>query len=462
MELLIKNAKYYANNTFFEGDILVEGGKIASIMAPGSYKGQSDKTIDAAGLCVLPGIVDSHVHFREPGRTDREDFFTGSVAAAAGGVTTYCEMPIAYPPPYSVEVLENRIKLAEEKSVIDMAFYGSAGYENRGDFQKLIDAGVIAFKTFLHPAPEGREGEFIGLTVNDDGQLYMMLKAAGETDGRYSFHCENHTIIKSLENYLHENCVNDYSFHYKSRPNIAEIESVATIIKMAEDTGAKVEIVHISAPEACQMVKEAQAKGLDILAETCFHYLAFDTSHIDKYGPYAKCNPPLRTREDVEKLWTYVKDGTITMVGSDHAPFTKEEKEIGVREGIWKAYSGMPAIELLLPLMLKQVNEGRLTLVEMIKLISENTAKNFGLFPQKGCIAVGSDADFAILDLNHEYTIKVEDMKSKAKDINLLFDGIKVKGKAVYTIVRGNVIMENGVVHEENRGYGKYVPRRVK
>lgn len=462
MELLIRNARYYANDTFLEGDILVKGGKIATIAAPNSYEGKAERTIDATGLCVLPGIVDSHVHFREPGRTDREDFFTGSRAAAAGGVTTFCEMPIAYPPPYSVEVLENRIKLAEEKSIVDMAFYGSAGYENRQDFQKLLDAGVIGFKTFLHPAPEGREGEFIGLTVGDDGELFMMLKAAAETDGIYSFHCENSSLISALEKHYHEIGEEDYSFHYKSRPNVAEVESVATILHFAEATGAKVEIVHISAPQACQMVKEAQGRGVKVIAETCFHYLAFDTGDIDKHGPYAKCNPPLRSREDVEKLWTYVLDGTITMVGSDHAPFTKEEKEIGVREGIWRAYSGMPAIELLLPLMLKQVNEGRLSLIQMIKLISENTAKNFGLYPKKGCLAVGSDADFAIVDLNQEYTLKIQDMKSHAREINLLFEGIKVKGKPAYTIVRGNVVMENGEVSEANRGYGRYVARKNK
>ncbi len=462
IQLIIKNAHYYANDTFLMGDIMVNDGKIAGICAPGGCCQEAAKVIDATGLCVLPGIVDSHVHFREPGRTDREDFYTGSCAAAAGGVTTVCEMPIAYPPPHSVDVLMNRVKLAEEKSIVDMAFYGSAGYENRFQLQDLLDAGVIAFKTFLHPAPEGREGEFVGLTVNDDGQLFMMMQEAGKTDGRYSFHCENYKLINEVEAELHKQGVEDYSFHYKSRPKIAEIESVSTIIQFAKVTGAKVEIVHISAPEACELVKQAQLEGVDIIAETCFHYLAFDTTDIDKHGPYAKCNPPLRTREDVEKLWTYIADGTISMVGSDHAPFTKEEKEIGVKEGIWKAYSGMPAIELLLPMMLKQVSEGRLSLKKMIQLMSENTAKNFGLYPRKGCIAVGSDADFAIVDLNREYTLKIEDMYSHAKAINLLFDGIKVKGKPVYTIVRGKVLMENGKVDVDNRGYGQFVKRMSK
>ena len=460
LQLVIKNAHYYANDTFYDGDILVKDGKIAGIVSNCCSEYNADRVIDAKGLTVLPGIVDSHVHMREPGRTDREDFYTGSQACAAGGVTTICEMPIAYPPPYSVEVLKERIRLAEEKSMVDVAFYGSAGYENRYKLQELIDAGVVGFKTFLHPAPEGREGEFIGLTVANDGELYMMLKEAAKTDGRYTFHCENAVLIKYLEEELHKNGVEDYSFHYKSRPNIAETESVSTVVQFAKDTGAKVGIVHISAPEACKIVKEAQEEGYDIVAETCFHYLAFDTSHIDKFGPYAKCNPPLRSREDVEKLWEYVMDGTISFVGSDHAPFTKEEKEKGVKEGIWKAYSGMPAIELLLPLMLKQVNEGRLTLEQMIKLISENTARNYGLFPQKGCIAVGSDADFAIVDLDQKYTIQIEDMYSHAKAINLLFDGIEVQGKPAYTILRGNVLMEKGVVNADNRGFGRFVPSK--
>ncbi|MDD2569113.1 MAG: amidohydrolase family protein, partial [Clostridia bacterium] len=351
VQLLIKNATYYANGVFLKGHILVNDGKIVGLMAE-LPEVEAAKTIDAKGKYVLPGIVDSHVHFRDPGRTDREDFFTGSRAAVAGGVTTICEMPIAYPPVHSVEILQNRIDIANEKCITDFAFYGAAGFENRNSLQDLVDKGVCAFKTFLHPAPAGREGEFVGLTVNDDGQLFMMLREAAKTGARFTFHCENYKLIEEMEKYLHETCQNDYSFHYKSRPNIAETESVATIIQFAKATGAKVGIVHMSAPEACELVKQAQAEGVDIIGETCFHYLSFDTTDIDAKGPYAKCNPPLRTAEDVEKLWGYVLDGTITYLGSDHAPFTKEEKEIGVREGIWRAYSGMPAIETFLPIML--------------------------------------------------------------------------------------------------------------
>lgn len=461
VQLIIKNAEYYMNDAFFKGNIVIDDGKIVGISQLEPQL-EAERVIDAEGKKVLPGIVDSHVHFRDPGRDDRETFFTGSRGAVAGGVTTICEMPITCPPVYNLDILDSRIKKANDLCIMDFAFYGAAGYGNRDQLQKLVDNGVCAFKTFLHPAPEGREKEFIGLTADDDGQLYMMMKEAAKTGARYTFHCENYKLIEALEKELHEQGVEDYSFHYKSRAKIAETESVSTIIQFAKDTGCKVGIVHISAPEACELVKKAQQEGVDIIAETCFHYLSFDDSDIDRMGPYAKCNPPLRTAEDVKKLWGYVMDGTISYIGSDHAPFIKEEKEKGKREGIWKAYSGMPAIECFLPMMLTHVNDGSLTLEKMCQIMSENVCKQFGLYPQKGCIGLGADADFVIVDMDKEYEMKIENMFSKARECNELFDGIKCKGGVDYTIVRGRVVFEDGKVDDSAKGYGQYVARKVK
>jgi len=464
-ELLLKNARYFSQEHFCDGDILVKDGRIAVIAAAGSpelAQARAERTLDLSGLTVLPGIIDSHVHFRDPGRPDREDFFTGSRAAAAGCVTTFCEMPLAIPPPNSLTNLQNRISLGERRSVIDFAMFGAAGYENRDAFQALLDAGVVAFKTFLHPAPAGREQEFAGLTVEDDGQLYRMLAEGSQTGGRFYFHCENAKLIAELEKQLHAAGTEDYSFHYRSRSELAEVQSVETILRFAKATGCKVGIVHISAPEACKLVKKAQKKGLDVIAETCFHYLTYDHSHIDRFGPYAKCNPPLRSRESVEQLWEYVLDGTISYIGSDHAPFTESEKEIGVQGGIWKAYSGMPAIELLLPLMLRHVADGRISLERLAPLLTENTARAYGIFPQKGWIGVGADADFAVVDMDQQYTIRIDDMKSKAKAINKLFDGETTIGRPIYTIVRGRVVMDRGVIDDSAEGYGRFVPRRVK
>lgn len=458
--MLLKNACYFANGCFNTGDILVNEGVIAAIGAPGEIKTEADiPVLDTSGLTVLPGIVDSHVHFRDPGRPDREDFFTGSRAAAAGGVTTFCEMPLACPPPNSLPNLQNRIDLGERRCVTDFALLGAAGYDNRHVFQDLLDAGVIAFKTFLHPAPAGREAEFDGLTVGDDGELFMMMQAGAATDGRFYFHCENARLIAALEQELHEQGRDGFDFHYRSRSELAETQSVEVILRFARATGCKVGIVHISAPEACELVRKAQHEGVDVVAETCFHYLCYDHSHIDKFGPYAKCNPPLRCKESVDKLWEYIYNGTVTYIGSDHAPFIESEKEIGVKEGIWRAYSGMPAVEMLLPLMLQQANKGRLTLEQLIPLLTENTAKVYGIYPQKGHIAVGADADFTVVDMEQEYTVRIADMQSKARAINKLFDGETVKGRPVYTIVRGRVIMDHGVIDDSAEGYGRYVAR---
>jgi allantoinase len=456
-QLLIKNARYFASGTFFDGDIWVEEGKIAAITAPGLCEATAERVIDATGLHVLPGVIDSHVHFRDPGRPDREDFYTGSLAAAAGGVTTFCEMPLAIPPPNDLPNLENRIKLGEQRSIVDFALFGAAGFGNTGQFQKLLDAGVIAFKTFLHPAPVGREGEFDGLTVNDDGQLFLMLEEAAKTDGRFFFHCENAKLIAALENRLHQQGREGYEFHYISRSEVAEVQSVETIIRFAKATGCKVGIVHISVPEACEVVRQAKRDGVDIVAETCFHYLVYTHRDIEKFGPYAKCNPPLRSEADVARLWDYLLDGTITMIGSDHAPFIESEKEIGVNEGIWRAYSGLPSIEMLLPVMLSQVSAGRLSLTQLAALLSENTARLFHMFPRKGCINIGADADFAIVDMQREYTVSIDDMYSKSRAINKLFDQTPIKGKPVYTVVRGRVLMEDGRVHTDNRGFGQYI-----
>ena len=455
-DLLIKNATYYTNDSFVKGNIVVKDGKIVGLTQLEPIV-EFDRVIDAEGKYVLPGVVDSHVHFRDPGRPDRETFFTGSRAAVAGGVTTVCEMPITCPPVNSVEVLDNRKKLAKENCIMDYAFYGAAGYENRDSLQDLVDNGVCAFKTFLHPAPAGREAEFVGLTVNDDGQLFMMMREAAKTGARFTFHCENYKLIEEMEKYLHEIGNDDYSFHYKSRPNIAETESVSTIIQFAKATGCKVGIVHISAPEACELVKKAQQEGLDIIAETCFHYLSFDDSDIDRMGPYAKCNPPLRSKSDVEKLWSYLLDGTISYIGSDHAPFIKEEKEIGKREGIWRAYSGMPAIECALPIMLDHVAKGHLSLAKLCQIMAENVSKEFGLFPQKGVISLGSDADFVIVDLNKKTKFSIDTMFSKAKECNELFDGMECQGAVDTTIVRGRVVYENGQVDDSAQGYGEFV-----
>ncbi|MCL2677892.1 MAG: dihydroorotase [Clostridiales bacterium] len=453
-QLLIKDAVYFDGAGFVEGDIAAEGGKIVSIGRAGTENRSFAEVINAAGLFVLPGIIDSHTHLREPGRADREDFTSGSAAAAAGGVTAVCDMPNVNPPVYRAEILRERRKLAEEKSLVDVAFYGGAGFNNTDELAALAREGAVAFKTFIQPLPPGREEEFNGITATEEGQLRRILQEAARLSTRFFFHCEDHELIREREEFLHRTGQEDYSFHHKSRPAEAEARSVATVLRLAEETGAKIGICHITTPAACQMVKEAKARGVDVMAETCFHYLLFDEEAALKWGPYAKCNPPLRSREEVEGLWEYLLDGTVSMIGSDHAPLLQAEKEAGLSK-IWRAFSGLPAIEAMLPLMLDQVNRGRLSLDKLAVLMSENAAKIFALYPRKGRIAVGSDADFTIVDMGKRAGLSIEKMYTKNREVNRLYDGLAAQGFPVYTIVRGEVVMRDGLVDLNKKGHGK-------
>ncbi len=460
-DLLIKNAVYFAENQLRQGHILVRQGKIDCILTSDSDITQvmADSVIDGTGLVVFPGFIDSHVHFRDPGATAKEDFFTGSCAAAAGGFTTVCDMPNVTPCTCTAETLMAKIADAEKKSLVDFGFYGAAGFGNFDQLAAMDKIGITGFKTFLQPGPKGQEENFSGLVAYDDGELWRLMNETAKIGTRHFFHCENYKIIEKMAAYLHEIGEEGYNFHYQSRPNIAEVQSIATVLQFARVTGQKVGICHISTAEGCELVKKAKAAGMDVVGETCFHYLVYSHAAIDTYGPFAKCNPPLRSQEDVDGLWAYIADGTIDMIGSDHAPHQYEEKLVGMEKEIWKAPSGIPSIETFIPTMLNQVAKGKLTPEQLVGLVSEHTAKVFGLYPRKGCIAPGSDGDFTIIDFNRETVIDITKMYTKGRKNNVMFDGVKVQGRVCYTIVRGNIVMENGVVATQEKGWGSYIYR---
>lgn len=455
-QLIIKNAIYFAGTTFKNGDIIVNNNIISQIEASGSFTGTAERVLDGKGLLVLPGVIDSHVHFRDPGRCDREDFSSGSVAAASGGVTTVIEMPNVIPPPYSAEQIKKRIAIGEQKSLIDFSFYAAAGYDNRNNYDEMKACGISAFKTFLHAPPKGREAEFMGLTAENTGELFAVLQKAAGVDGRFFFHCENESLINELEKQLHKQGKEGYDFHYNSRPNVAEAQSVATIIELARATGAKVGICHVSTAEAAELIKRAKADGLDIVAEACYHHLLFSHADIDRLGPYAKCNPPLRSAQNVEALWKYVTDGTIDYLGSDHAPLLADEKKSGEHH-IWQAFSGIAGVEVMVTLIVNEWHKRHLCQKQMVRLLSENAAKAFGFYPRKGKIAVGSDGDFTIINPSVSRQLSIEQMYSKAAVNNKIFEGLTVNNTIAYTVSRGQVVAEDGKVDMSLRGRGQFI-----
>ena len=244
--------------------------------------------------------------------------------------------------------------------------------------------------------------------------------------------------------------------HAESRPPISEIETVSKLLYFVKETGVIMEFCHISTPEAMELIKQAKYDGYEVYLETCPHYLLLTEEKIRELGPYAKCNPPLRPKEMVDKLWDYINDGTVDFIGSDHGPFLRSEKDTGYKD-IFIAPAGFPGIDLRLPLILNAVAEGKLKFDRAVKLISENPAKIFGLYPKKGVIQVGSDADLVVVDLNSTMTVSKERCYSKAKDVALVYEGQELKCRPIYTLVRGRVVMDHGLVDEDAAGWGEWV-----
>jgi len=452
LDLAIKSDKVYIDGRLIDCCIGVKDGIITTIS---KEKLDAEKVINAEGKIVLPGTVDPHVHIRAPGHDERETFESGTKDAASGGVTTVIEMPISTPPPHSPELVQRRMDIADKEVVVDIAFFGAAGTDCLEDIIPCAKSGIVAFKTFLHEAPPGRKEEFIGLTAPNTGDQYELMKKVAQTGVMIGFHTENNDMVNKNIAMLRSEGKTSPLYHGRSRPPVVEIETAAKILLFAEKIGTKVEICHISTPEVVELVNRAKSKGVYVVAETCPHYLFLNENVLEKVGVFAKCNPPLRSEEERLKMWEFVRDGSIDIIGSDHAPYTKEEKERG-SEDIFTPPAGFPGLSTRLPLLFTAVKEGKIRLDKMVELICENPAKIFGLYPQKGTIAVGSDADFVIFDPDKKDIISKDKMFTKCRDSALVYDGWEVYGKPEKTIVRGKIIFDNGEIIV-SPGYGEII-----
>ena len=458
IDLAIINGLAFVEGGFRKADIGIKDGKIAMVAEPGELP-EAKQTIDALGKHVIPGGVDTHVHFRDPGHAERETFAQGTRAAAAGGCTTFFEHPISMPPQYNGEILRNRVELCKKNSIVDFAFFGAAGGEFPECIEPLSHEGIIAYKTFLHAAPEGRDAEFKGLTSANNAQLMRVLEEGAKTPLTVAAHAEDNELVNGYIAQLRKEGKQGMNMaHCWSRPPIVEIEAIAKMLRFGKETGCKIELVHVSTAGALELAKKAKQEGQFVLVETCPHYLLLDESYVEKYGPYAKCNPALRSKEEIAKLWNYIADGTIDFIGSDHSPFLKEEKEKDPSD-IFKAPSGFPGIDLRIPLMATEAKRGRLSLEKVVELCCVNPAKLFHIFPQKGTLSAGADADVAILDMNVEYVWNHEmsQATSPARKIAIVYDGWKLGCRVDHTIVRGRVVLKDGIVVEGNEGYGEFV-----
>ncbi len=476
MDLAVINGLVFIQGGFRRADIGINAGKFVMTAKPG-YLPKACRTIDAEGKYVLPGGIDTHVHYRDPGHWERETFEIGSRAAAAGGCTTFFEHPISMPPQWNGKILKDRISLCkgetcaandrhEKGSCVDFCFFGAAGGEHPEAIKPLSHEGIIAYKTFLHEAPESRDAEFEGLTSANNDQLYRVLQEVKETGLTVAAHAEDNELVTGFIKRLREQGRQTENIaHCESRPPIVEIEAISKMLKFSKDVGCPIELVHVSTWQAMELAKKAKAEGQRVLVETCPHYLLLDESYVEKYGAYAKCNPALRKKEDVERLWDYVKDGTVDFIGSDHSPFLVSEKERRDLNGnidIFLSPSGFPGIDLRLPLMITEGLKRGVSLERVVELLSVNPAKLFNIFPKKGTISVGADGDLVIVDMNKKVTCQAKNSYSQAKDIMKVYEGWQLDCAVDKTIVRGRVIYEDGRVDESAAGWGEFVRPVIK
>lgn len=452
-DLLIRGGTVVGCNGAEPQDIGVVAGRIAAVAAPGQLPAAAAEW-DATGLHVLPGVIDTHVHLRDPGLLEREDFHTGTCAAAAGGITTLLEMPIALPPTCSAELIRERVATVAPKAVVDFALYGGASADNLGEIEAMAAAGAVAFKTFRTAAPAGREDEFRGFTCPDDGAMLAVFQRIAATGRVGVLHAESEAVLA-----WHRRQVADGGpmSHALAGPELAEAVSVASSLELARAAGARVQIAHVSAVRALEILHAARASGRgDVTVETCPHYLFLTDADLARHGPYAKINPPLRPRASQERLWQHLLAGDVDVIGTDHAPYLVAEKEpFWARMG--GAAAGAPGLEAMVPALLAAVRGGRLSLPQMVRLTSENAARIFGLYPRKGRIAPGADADLTICDLREAGVIRTAQWLSKSRDTARMWDGQPTGGTVAATVVRGRLVYQHGRGILAEAGYGRFV-----
>jgi len=458
-DLVVRNATVYTPDGSFAGGIAIHDGIIVAVGDDGCLP-PAYEVIDAGGKALLPGLIDAHVHIRAPGRTDREDFYSGTQAAAAGGITTILEMPVSQPGVANADILLRRAELAARDAVVDFGLYGGGGASNVAEIPAMAAAGAVGFKTFMHGPPAGREQEYEGLHVLDDGALYDVFAAVAKTGLLACVHAENNSLVeRGIATMRAEGRTDPYA-HGPSRPPLAEIEATSRVILLARDTGARVSICHISVPETALMARRARFGGQEVLIESCPHYLLLTERAMGEIGPYAKINPPLRSEEHRQGLWNCLEQGWLDYLASDHAPFVAADKE-GWPGDIFAVPAGAPGLETMVPVladeMLRSSPQGLSLLVRCLAL---HPARAFGLYPQKGALLPGSDGDFVLLDTERPHVISRERMYSKSRDSARLYDGWEVTGWPVMTGVRGRIVMRDSKVVGE-RGFGRMVKPRA-
>ena len=444
IDLIISGGTIVTSQGRQQRDIGIAEGRIVALSKPGSLQ-HAQARIDASGLLILPGIVDTHFHCRSPDHPEREDFDSGSAAAAASGVTTLLEMPISNPACSTPQVLADRMALVGAQARIDIGLYAAVGDLDAPVAQEMADAGAIAFKLMMHTFPPGREASFRGLAMTDNRDIYRALEIVAATGRLLAVHCEDQNLIDLFEEREMTHNQHGPLAHARSRPTMAEAVAVARLGAMNEQAGARVHVVHVSSARAAAYIAWFQARGQRMTGETTPAYLFSTLKDAEEHGPYVKVNPPLREESERLGLWDALQTGTLTTIASDHAPFRGAEKEAGW-ENIWGVGSGIPGVELTAPLLFDHALRGEVSLEQVVGWVSERPAELFGIDGQKGFLRIGNDADLILLDPARETELTAERFVSRSADAIRHPLGRRCRGEIVSVWSRGRCVAAAGKV----------------
>jgi dihydroorotase len=457
-QLTVRSRRILTTDGWRDGVIVVRDGRVAEIGAPGTDPA-ADRAIDAGDRPIIPGLIDTHVHLRDPGFTDKEDFTSGTRAAAAGGVTTVLDMPNVKPPTTNAERLRAHLANAKAKSIVDFGHNASATIPE--EIAGLAAAGATAFKVFMM-TDVGRDYPHMpGVAVDDHATLFRICEQVAATGRPLFVHCHDQSLYELFIERAWEAWGRDfrsYARAWREGEGIVVDSGVSTMLLLQRETGVRLHVLHLSTIGGVEMIGRAKAEGRSVTSEVNPHalFIANSWANLERLGPYAL--GMWIPDHHAAALWDATRNGIADVIGTDHSPHTLSEKELGWTD-MYATPGGSPIIQHYLSLFLTEVNAGSLTLERVVELCSSAPARLLDLYPTKGAIAPGTDADFVILDMDREMVIKAAESYYKCGWTNL--EGRHVKGVPMTTVLRGRVIFEDGIVTGEP-GYGQQVTPRAR
>ena len=439
------------SKTMRSGNLCITNGRIAAVVDHDHFEAAS--IYDAKGNYVLPGLIDAHIHSRDGSRSthQQEDILHSTMAAACGGITTVGEMPNSFPAACTAESFKSLLSCFEEAAYTDYGIWAmTLGSHNDGEVKKMLLQGALGLKLFWGYALDREQFTLIYHEAPDPARVFppptpesleYAFSVAAKMNRAVYIHAENFAQITQLKRNINAADFPDpYAFSLALRPPESEISVVLQSIALAQKTGCQIHIAHVSSAETVAVIRDAKRRGIPITAETAPHYLTLTNEDFPRLGATMKVFPLIQTKQDQDALWAGLLDGTLDLIGSDHAPHTLQNKE----KPFLQAPAGMPGVETTCSIMLDHIHRGKCTLCDFVRLFSEQPAKLMRIYPRKGTLRVGADADVTIVDLSRTHTIDREQLHHLVK--SSAYHGMRCQGAPIATFLRGNLISENGEI----------------